>query len=40
MGDISKGVWHMVEALEAGGVVFEGKEGAFVPHDAEGILKV
>ena len=38
--DIPKGVWHMVEALESGSVIFECKEGAFVPHDAEGILKV
>ena len=30
--DISKGVWHMVESLEAGGVIFEGKEGPFVEH--------
>ena len=27
--DISKGVWHMVEALELGSVIFECKEGAF-----------
>lgn len=26
--DISKGVWHMVEALEAGSVMFECEEGA------------
>ena len=38
--DISKGVWHMVEALESGSGVFECKEGPFVPHDAEGILTV
>ena len=38
--DISKGVWHMVEALESGSVFFECKEGAFVPHEVEGILEV
>jgi len=38
--DISKGVWHNVECLESGSVFFECKEGPFVPHDAEGILKV
>lgn len=38
--DISKGVWHMVEALELGSVVFECKEGSFVAHEVEGILEV
>ena len=38
--DIPKGVWHMVESLELGSVIFECKEGPFVPHDAEGILTV
>lgn len=38
--DISKGVWHMVEALESGSVIFECKEGPFVSHDAEGVLTV
>ena len=38
--DIPKGVWHNVECLESGSVIFECKEGPFVPHDAEGILKV
>ena len=27
--DISKGVWHMVESLESGSVIFECKEGPF-----------
>ncbi len=35
--DISKGVWHMVEALVLGSVVFECKEGE---HEEEGWLKV
>ena len=38
--DIAKNVWHKVESLESGSVIFECKEGPFVPHDAEGILKV
>ena len=38
--DIPKGVWHMVEALELGSVVFECEEGAFVVHEVEGILEV
>ncbi len=37
--NIPKGVWHTVESLESGSVLFECKEGPFVPHDAEGILK-
>ena len=36
--DIPKNVWHMVEALELGGVIFECKEGPFVPHEEEGVL--
>ena len=35
--DISKGVWHMVEALELGGI-FE-CEGAFGEHEEEGVLE-
>ena len=30
--DIPKGVWHMVEALELGSVIFECKEGPYVEH--------
>ncbi|UKK59615.1 WbuC family cupin fold metalloprotein [Prevotella communis] len=37
--DIPKGVWHTIEAMESDSVIFECKEGPFVPHDAEGILK-
>ena len=36
--DIPKGVWHKLESLESGSVVFECKEGPFVPHEVEGIL--
>ena len=38
--DIPKGVWHNLESLESGSVIFECKEGPFVPHEAEGILEV
>ena len=38
--DIPKGVWHKLESLESGSVVFECKEGPFVPHEAEGILSI
>ena len=38
--DIPKNVWHKLESLESGSVIFECKEGPFVPHDAEGILTV
>lgn len=36
--DIPKGVWHKLESLESGSVVFECKEGPFVTHEEEGIL--
>ena len=38
--DIPKGVWHKLESLEPGSVIFECKEGPFVPHEEEGILTV
>jgi cupin fold WbuC family metalloprotein len=38
--DIPKNVWHKLESLEPGSVIFECKEGPFVPHDKEGILEV
>lgn len=38
--DIPKGVWHNLEALESNSVIFEVKEGPFVPHEVEGILKM
>ena len=37
--DIPKGVWHTIEAMEPDSVIFECKEGPFVPHEVEGILK-
>ena len=38
--DIPKGVWHRLESLESGTVVFECKEGPFVPHEVDGILEL
>lgn len=38
--DIPKGVWHKLESLEMGSVIFECKEGPFVPHEEDGILTV
>ena len=38
--DIPKGVWHKLESLESGSVIFECKEGPFVPHEEEGILNM
>lgn len=37
--DIPKGVWHTIEAIEPDSVIFECKEGPFVPHEEDGILK-
>ena len=38
--DIPKNVWHNLESLESGSVIFECKEGPFVPHEQEGILEM
>jgi cupin fold WbuC family metalloprotein len=38
--DISKNVWHNVVCLESGSVFFECKEGPFVPHEEEGVLRL
>ncbi len=38
--DIPKNVWHSLESLEPNSVIFECKEGPFVPHEEEGILEV
>ncbi len=37
--DIAKNVWHSLECLESGSVIFEVKEGPFIPHEEEGILE-
>lgn len=38
--DIKKGVWHNLESLEPDSVIFECKEGPFVPHEVEGVMTV
>jgi cupin fold WbuC family metalloprotein len=38
--DIPKNVWHNLEAIEPDSVIFECKEGPFVPHEEEGILRL
>lgn len=38
--NIPKGVWHKLESLESGSVIFECKEGPFVEHEVDGILEV
>lgn len=35
--DIPKNVWHKLEAIESS-VIFEFKQGPFVPHEVEGVL--
>ena len=35
--NIGKNVWHTIEALKPS-VIFECKEGPFVPHEEEGII--
>ena len=38
--NIPKGVWHKLEAMEPNSVIFECKEGPFVPHEEDGILEL
>ena len=38
--NIPKGVWHKLESMKSGSVVFECKEGPFVPHEVDGILEL
>ena len=38
--NIPKGVWHTLECLESGSVIFECKEGPFVPHEEDGNLDI
>ncbi|MBP5638771.1 MAG: WbuC family cupin fold metalloprotein [Victivallales bacterium] len=37
--DIPRNVWHAVECLEPA-VLYECKEGPFIPHEQEGVLEV
>ena len=38
--DIPRNTWHAVECLETGSVIFEVKEGPFIPHETDGILNI
>lgn len=38
--DIPQNVWNNLEAIAPNSVIFECKEGPFVPHEVEGILEV
>ncbi len=38
--NIPKGVWHTLETIDANSVIFECKEGPFVPHEEDGILRI
>lgn len=38
--DIPRNTWHAVECLEPGSILFEAKEGPFIPHEQDGILKL
>ncbi len=38
--NVGKNVWHTVESLEPGSVIFECKEGPYVEHEEEGILEL
>lgn len=38
--DIPKNVWHKLEAISPGSVIFECKSGPYVPHEQEGVLTV
>ena len=38
--NIPKGVWHKLECIEDNSVIFECKEGPFVPHELDGILNL
>lgn len=38
--DVKMNVWHKLESLESGSVIFECMEGPFVPHEIDGILQL
>ena len=38
--DIPKNEWHKLESLEENSVIFECKQGPFVPHEKDGILNI
>lgn len=38
--DIPKNTWHTVECLEPDSILFEAKEGPYISHEQNGILKL
>ncbi len=38
--DIPKNVWHKLESLELGSIIFECKAGPFVEHEVGGVLQL
>lgn len=38
--NIHKGVWHTIECLEEDSVIFECKEGPFVEHEVDGVMRL
>ena len=38
--DIPQNVWHTIESLASDSILFECKQGPFVPHEEEGVLKI
>ena len=38
--NIPKDVWHKLESLEENSVIFECKEGPFVEHEKDGVLRL
>ena len=38
--NIPAGTWHSLECLESGTVIFEVKEGPYIPHEIGGVLDV
>ena len=38
--NIPKNVWYTLESLEPNSCIFESKQGPFVPHEEEGVLRL
>ena len=38
--NIPKGVWHTIESLAENSIIFECKEGPFVEHEVDGVLRL
>lgn len=38
--DIPKGVWHKLESMAPNSVIFECKDGPFVEHEVDGVLRL